>query len=462
MISPSQVRLTGIWRTSPFRLTCLLGAASIIGIAVLLSLVYAGTAKELMHRTDEILHHQADRLLALPSQQLPDGVRAQLVSGIPNINYFALVSRSGETVVGNIRLHDMPMTQRAEYNMETGNGHGPLRILIAPTRDGETLILARDDRLIRNLRHRLLSLFLLLGGASMVAMAGFAILVSVRPIRRVQQLQTVARAIETGHYDDRMPVDGKGDELDQLAETVNIMVDEVSRLVGQVKEATDAVAHDLRAPLTRLKGRWHHARKAEPGNEALVALAGASIDELDLVLARFSALLRISAIEAGSTDYFHPVDLAVIAEGIRDFYSPLAEEAGLRLGFAPEPPVSVWAQGDRELLFEAIGNLVDNAIKFAKTMVRIELAEADGNVLLRVIDDGPGITAASRESVLLRFHRGPGAEGRPGAGLGLSIVAAIAHLHRARLSLDDAGPGLIVELGLPTAGYDAAHHAEER
>ena len=295
------------------------------------------------------------------------------------------------------------------------------------------------------LRHTILAILLWTGGA--VVTTGFFVgaVLSIRPLRRVQQLAAAAREIGLGDFAVRMPLAGRGDELDMFANTVNEMVDQVERVVGQVKVVTDAVAHDLRTPLGHLRTRLYALSRGESGADA----AAMMLADLDLVLDRFTALLRISEIEAASgTARFAPTDLAPLLASIGDLYAPLAEEQNQRLTVTSGPPALVDADG--ELLFEAIGNLVDNAIKFtpAGGAVAIELIRASERWCVIVRDTGPGIAQADRAAVLRRFYRGQHTDDVAGSGLGLSIVAAIAHLHRAELTLDDAGPGLVVTLCL--------------
>jgi signal transduction histidine kinase len=270
-------------------------------------------------------------------------------------------------------------------------------------------------------------------------------LLSLRPLRRVADLQKAARKISLGHFDVRMPIIGHHDELDQFATTVNAMVEEVGRVVAQVKGVTDAIAHDMRTPLTRLRARLDEAARSTGAPPAFSALASQGREELDVVLARFAALLRISEIETGARrSGFRAVDLAVLLRASHQLYVPLAEDQGIRLDHRTAGLTMIGA--DEQLLFEAISNLIDNAVKFARSTVVIALHEEAERIEIEVRDDGPGIPIDEREAVLRRFHRGSNAADLPGSGLGLSIVAAIAHLHGATLRLDDAHPGLSARL----------------
>jgi signal transduction histidine kinase len=443
---PARLRFRDIRSTSTFRLSVLFGAIFVAGMIALLALVYVQTARELTARSDRILRAQAAALLAVTPERLPR-VIADANAGSPaNLSYAALFAADGERVTGNLTLPpalrpDLPADAR---DRATGR---PVRLLAVRTAGGETVVVGRDVGQIAGLRRTILAILLWTGGA--VVAAGFAIGValSLRPLRRVQSLAAAAREIGRGDFTVRMPLAGRRDELDTFARTVNEMIEQVERVVGQVKIVTDAVAHDLRTPLGRLRTRLHTLSRDEDGGGGATDM----LADLDLVLDRFTALLRISELEAATGEArFAAVDLAALLTSVADLYGPLADERDQRLSVASAASATV--DGDGELLFEAIGNLVDNAIKFTPVggTITLELAAAVGGWRIAVCDSGPGIAAGERSAVLRRFHRGQHAAGVPGSGLGLSIVAAIAHLHRADLALADAAPGLCVRLTLPS------------
>jgi signal transduction histidine kinase len=253
-----------------------------------------------------------------------------------------------------------------------------------------------------------------------------------------------------------MPIAGQGDELDQFAVTVNGMVEEVGRVVAQVKGVTDAVAHDLRTPLTRLRTHLHRSRRLPDLPPPLTSLIDKSIAELDLVLDRFTALLRIAELEAsGRRSGFDTVDLTRLMLAVRELFEPLAEERGITLAIGDLATASIRA--DEKLMFEALSNLIDNAIKFSPTdgHVEISVRRHAATTTIDVLDNGPGIPSDQRAAVLRRFHRGADVGTIPGSGLGLSVVAAIMHLHGFTIDLldagdsQDAGPGLIARISIP-------------
>jgi signal transduction histidine kinase len=245
----------------------------------------------------------------------------------------------------------------------------------------------------------------------------------------------------------RMPVRGRNDEFDRLSETLNRMLDEIERLLGSVRAVTNNVAHDLRSPLSRIRNCLEAALADKDQGRRDEAIEQAIV-EIDGVLLTFDALLSIADAEAGTgRRNLVPVDLAAIGHDVAELYEPLVEEQGLLFETAIDGPATV--PGSRQLLFQAIGNLIDNAAKYGAGGGRVSLTVrggAGGSAEVVVADRGPGIPEADRQRVLERFVRLDGSRSTPGNGLGLSLVAAIARLHDAVLKLDDNHPGLRVTL----------------
>lgn len=442
---PSErLRWRDVRATTPFRLTVLLGTLFLTGLWATLAFSYFLTAHELTARSDRILLARAKVLQAVPAAGLPMRIRSEIADAATGLSYFALASRAGELVTGNIDPH-MPMRLGHPFNLAPQPGlHGPLRVLAVRTGSGETIVLGRDISQIRDLRWRLLLILVASGIAGTAMILTAAVMLSRAPLRRVRDLERASRAIAAGDFDQRMPIAGRHDELDQFAGTVNRMVDEVAHVVAQVKTATDAIAHDLRTPLTRVRASLHRARQYFPSSQEAVLLERA-VSDLDAVIERFGALLRISELEAsGRRSGLRQLELARLLEDLIDLYQPLAEESGiaLRLSVTPGPPI----HADRELLFEAIGNLVDNAIKFARSRVVVRTGLLSGRPMVEIVDDGPGIPEEERDAVRRRFHRAQGASGIEGTGLGLAVVSAILHLHGFTLEFGEASPGLVARI----------------
>jgi signal transduction histidine kinase len=252
----------------------------------------------------------------------------------------------------------------------------------------------------------------------------------------------------------RLAVAGSGDEFDRLAESLNAMLERIEGLMTGVKHVSDNIAHDLKTPLTRLRNQAEEALRSAKSETDYRAALEATIEESDALIRTFEALLMISRAEAGEARaYMIHFDAAEAAESVAELYEPFAEEKGAKLVVEIERPLPV--QGNRELVAQALANLVDNAIKHgiaaAPGEIRISAHAANGRVLLTVSDLGPGIPAQDRGRVLERFVRLEESRSRPGAGLGLSLAAAVARLHGGELLLEDNAPGLRVSLALPAA-----------
>jgi len=436
------MRFAEVRRTTTFRLVALMGLAFLLAIVALLGLIYALTERELTLRTDTVLASTMAHFA--PPQGAMDAahVRAEMAAS-SGFSYFALVGGDGRLIAGSfvpppgLRSHPtgalvLPDGLALRYLTRAGPG-------------GEVLWVARNATQLGNLRVRVLWLLASSGIATVLVVAVAAVLLSLAPLRRIHLLTTLAGRIATGELALRMPVSPRGDELDRIAGVINTMVEEIARLLEQVKGATDAIAHDLRAPLAGLHARLGAMRAvAEPplGD----ALDGA-LESLDLVLGRFHALLRIAELEAANRQAgFAAVDLMALAAKVCELFEPLAEERGISLALS-----GAWGpivRGDEKLLFEALANLIENAIKFNAAGGHVALSiEAAGAIPAIVVrDDGPGIVPEARARVLRRFLRGEGVDHVPGSGLGLSLVAAIVHLHGFAMEMRDAAPGLEVRI----------------
>jgi signal transduction histidine kinase len=257
-----------------------------------------------------------------------------------------------------------------------------------------------------------------------------------------------------GDLGERMPVSGTGDELDRLSESLNAMLDQISRLMNGMKEVSSNVAHDLRTPLTRLRARAEDALRSQDPAGHKAALE-ANIAEADALLTTFNALLSIARAEAGQMrEGLQDTDLHSLLNDLAELYEPIAEEAGGTLTLSS--PGNATVRADRQLVAQALTNLLDNAVKYgadAKTGVpsislNVEKADAGGWVV-SVGDKGNGIAAADREHVKGRFVRLDKSRSQPGNGLGLALVESVMKLHGGRFTLEDSQPGLLARLWFP-------------
>jgi signal transduction histidine kinase len=318
-----------------------------------------------------------------------------------------------------------------------------IRGLVTTFPGGDRLLVARDIGHLDHFSARIRTA-VILGVILTFVIGGFTgFLVTRRSVGRIESINATSRAIMASGLDKRIPLRGTHDEWDAVAENLNLMLDRIQTLMGEVKQVSDNVAHDLRTPLTRMRGRLEKAYHTERTSEADQALIGDTIADLDSVLRIFASITRIAQIETQARKGgFRTVNLVEIAGEVVELYDAAAEQDSTRLSLAGEREVLV--TGDRDLLFDAIANLVDNAIKHGRAGGEVTVASetVEGRPVISVADDGPGIPPEQREHVFKRFYRLEQSRYTPGNGLGLSLVAAVAHLHGARVELLDNAPGL--------------------
>ena len=289
------------------------------------------------------------------------------------------------------------------------------------------------------------ALTLLLGGIG-------GVVLSRRVMRRLESINTISREIIEGDLSRRIPLNQEGDEFDALAANLNAMLDRIEELMDDVRRVSDSIAHDLRTPLARLRNRLEALRAGVETENCNPELAEQALRDADSLLQTFNALLRIARIETRKRrEGFGEVEMATLLRDVAELYEPLAEEKKQSLTL--EIDVAARMQGDRDLLFQAMANLLDNAIKYTppKGSIRITLEKEDNRGRITVADNGPGIPEDKRQAVWQRFYRLEKSRTSPGSGLGLSLVAAVARIHGITLQLEDNHPGLRVVCEFPAA-----------
>lgn len=455
------------WRASATRLLLVYGALFVVWGTVLVGVVQWETRRYLSTVTDQILEQRARYFSTLDRARLPEAMQAADAVYLQGVMAYGLFTAEGRYRFGNIarppaglpadgRVRELP--EGIARRDRPGDGRVGARGLALRLDSGELMVLARDTGVIEHvgaiLRQGLvwaLSLTLIPG-----LVGGY--LLGRGALQRVRRIEAAVQPIMRGRLDQRLPVSGRRDELDLLAGIVNAMLAELERRMGEVKSVCDNIAHDLRTPLTRLRAQLHRLQQGPLSeDERSALLAGCSAD-VDALLGRFAALLRISEMEdlrrrAG----FRSVELPALLRELQELYAPLAEDKAVNLDLRCEPDLPPIA-ADRELLFEALSNLLDNAVKFTPAGGRVQLCAGrhGRGIEFGVLDSGPGIPAGEREAVLQRFYRSARTCSLPGSGLGLSIVAAIARLHGFRLGIGEAEHGgARVTLYCPLRGLEA-------
>lgn len=436
------MRFSELRRTTTFRLSILYGALFALGTIALLWMVYVRSVVYMTARVDHIINIQAEALLHSPRPGLRRRLIEDLTLNGDRIIVFGLFSAGGERLAGNLptfpaELH--PNRDPIEIP-PTADFPSSARLIARPLPTGEILVVGRDVSQLEEMRSITVSALVWSGVLIILAVLVCGTALSIRPMQRIHRLRAVAQDIARGDLKRRMPTTQRRDELDMFADTLNYMMSEVERLMSEVQNATAVIAHDLLGPLANVTQQLRRLQAAEAVKHAEVARVTERIED---VLDRFRAILRLAELEAGQRRAgFKHVDLAQLVESAAQLYAPLAEEAGVRLLPIIERGIDV--EADPELLFEALSNLIDNAIKFSQRggTVQVRVGKDPARPQLIVQDNGPGIPSNERTAVLQRFYRVERNRPLPGSGLGLSVVAAILRLHDFDLLLEDADPGV--------------------
>ncbi len=459
------VRLTKLWRSSTFRLALVYIALLSVSVLVVFAFIYWATIGYMSRQIEAVI---AEDLNSLAERYRLNGLNALIAA----VNERATQDRSGYTLyalalpdgpkllAGNLKRWP-PHAGKAwvefdidDYIARGYNDDGDARARIAVLTGGELLLVGRDIDDLKEQRELIGNA--LLSGLAITGLLGLlgAVMISFGPVRKIETINKTSQAIMRGDLSRRIPLAGKDNDIDQLAANLNRMLDQIQSLMENVRHTSNDIAHDLRTPLTRLRARLESLCELQAEPEHRAALTEC-IAETDSLLATFNALLRIAQIEGGAAHgEFATVDLVVVVRDAVDLYEPLASDKGQRLDVLLARGAAISIAGDRDLLFQALVNLLDNAIKYthAGDCIEIDLKVLANAVEIVVADNGPGIPAPAREHVLRRFYRLEAHRSDPGNGLGLSLVAAVAKLHRGRLELADNNPGLRVSLILPSHG----------
>ena len=354
------------------------------------------------------------------------------------------------------------------YSLLLNLGGKPAHAMFAHTvlPGGYHLLVGRDQALFQPLTPRfwygLAAAVVVLLGAG--ALGGLMIRRAV--LQRVHGLRHTVQAIVAGDLSHRLAVQHGSDELNTLSVTINGMLDQIEQLVHGVRDVSNAIAHDLRTPLAELRSRLEELSLTRPGTEETYAEVEGAVADVDRVIRIFNALLRLAEIDTGMRrSGFVQVNASELAKQAVDFYQPAAELKGIAVTFRADEPTLV--SGDPVLLAQAIGNLIDNALKYSSSggVIAVQVqSRAAGAVEITVADNGPGIPDAEKPKVLTRFYRGDASRGTPGVGLGLTLVASVAKVHGGQLELNDNHPGLraqmVIAPGVAVTGKGSAPHAE--
>jgi signal transduction histidine kinase len=462
------MRAPEILRTPTFRLVGISSGAFALGMLVLFAFIYWQTAVYETHAIDGFIERQIGVLTEGDAEEMVRAVAAAKSLDETRVAFAGLFDRAGARLAGNLTVlpPDLPVDGQARpveaaVTIAGRPRNAAVRAAAARLPDGRIVVIARSTAEARQLQSVVLrALALGVIPALGLALAAGALL-SWRAQRRVRMVHLAAEKILRGNLGERLPDRGTIDDFDRLAGAVNRMLDEIERLLDEIKGVGGDIAHDLRTPLTRVRARLERGRESAGTKAALDDVVDNAIAGLDQTLNIITALLRITELEDGRRRAaFGEVDLSRIARDAAELYEPIAEAAGVTLGVEAERARLV--HGDRDLLLEAVANLVDNAVKFTPRggTVRIAVLDQESGPVLRVADTGPGIPPQEWELVLKRFYRSDKSRHLPGSGLGLGLVAAIVKLHNFRIAIGNAGPGSIFDI-VCTAAPPAARAARQ-
>ncbi len=448
-------------KTFSFRLALWYVGLFAVSATVIFGFIYWAAVTFMARQTDEIIETETWSLAEQYDQRGLGGLMMIIASRLRNDlarnNIYMLVDREYNYLAGNMRqwppaIEPKGLPEWFDISMTVNDEAKTLdaRVMIITLPGKVHLLVGREMSEVTRAR-TILSRSMALGLLFTVFLGlGWGQVMSSKLLSRLEDVNRASGEIMAGAMYRRIPVSGRGDEFDRLAESLNAMLDRIGDLLTAVRQVSDNIAHDLRSPLTRLRSRLELALLEAPEPAVQRQAIEDAIDQAEGIIATFNALLTIAQAEAsagrGEVD---PLDLSQLVSDASELYEPLAEDKDIT--FSTSVVADVALPGNRHLLSQALTNLLDNAVKYTPRggSVRVSLESGLHGPVLTVADSGPGIPEAERDNVLKRFYRLDQSRNTPGNGLGLSLVAAVARMHGATLSLDDNNPGLSVSLHFP-------------
>ncbi len=464
---------TGLIASTPFRLTVAYMGGFILAAALIVGFVFWRANALLTSNTVEALTSEVSALRRQFEAHGVSGLNAAINERVvaPGSNLYLLVDLVGHKLAGNLSALPAEFTRDGQggvFSYQGGSEGGGKQTRLAvgiplTVPGGLTLVVGRDIEDQRQFAATIGRVALWSVGLLSVLGVGAGILISRSVLARIETITDTSRKIMAGDLSGRIPLSGAGDELDRLSESLNAMLGRIEELIRALREVSDNIAHDLKTPLNRLRNRAEAALRDSAGPGAYRDALLKAMEEADELIKTFNALLLIARLEGGAVaESLSQEDPAAIIADVAELYDPVAEEAGMALEVAAERGLTLRA--NRELVSQAVANMVDNAIKYSKAdaagdgaagarpVIEVSLQQAGEAIAIVVADRGPGIAHEDRERALQRFVRLEKSRSQPGAGLGLSLVAAVARLHGGTIRLEDNAPGVRAVLTLPVQG----------
>lgn len=464
-------RLTALYRTTAVRLSALYLLLFATCAAFLVFYVSSMSEGLLQQQMREAVAQETGQIERVFDNNGMNGLLRTLERRArqPGANLYIIASPTGEVLAGNVASlqpgvldtegwTEMPFRYRRyqeESNRERHMAHAQVIVLS----NGLRVLVGRDLGEPEHFRVLVRQALMVALGVMGIGALAIWYLIGRNALKRMDRMSGASQRIMAGDLSQRLPTSGSGDEFDRLSESLNTMLGRIERLNEGLKQVSDNIAHDLKTPLTRLRNKAE-AALAGTGKAADYRTAlEETIGESDQLIRTFNALLMISRVEAGQAPAeMSAIDISGIARDSAELYEPVAEDCGLKL--VTDIADGIEIKGNRELVGQALGNLIDNAVKYAEGSggepdIRVSLARRDGDVVLSVADSGPGVPDDKREEVVKRFVRLDASRSKPGTGLGLSLVGAVMEMHQGRLELDATHPerennrGLTVRMVFP-------------
>ena len=447
--------------SSTFRLALLYVILFTVSVLLIFSFIYWSSVRYMATQSDSAIQTEIQTLAERYENRGVPGLRRLILDRITRqqptgSSLYLLSDPLGRPIVGNISRWPQVTAEDGwlNFNLDTSDRDDPelhpARARRFQLSGGFQLLVGQDIHELKLAQRRIITA--LSWGVILTLVLGLAggFFISRTMLTRLEIINETSQRIIAGDMKQRIPVSPRQDEFDRLSGNLNRMLDQIQELMDGIRQVSDNIAHDLKTPLFRLRQKLE-AMNVEAGSSAShTQVLQDALAEADRLLNLFNALLRIARLESESSKTaMTMLSLSELADDVAELYEPLAEEKQQSLSVETPQPISLFA--DRDMLFQALANLLDNAVKYTPKggSIRLSLSSQEHSVIIRVCDNGPGVAVDQREKVFHRFYRTDTSRSTPGNGLGLSLVKAVVRLHDGRVSLLDNDPGLCVELNLP-------------
>ena len=448
------MNLAEAFQTTTFRWSLAIAAALLLQSATLAGLFYFMTARHAVAEVDKALVEDCRAIRGLSREAVAGAVRKRIAGDVHRVDLTGLFDARGRVLAGNIAtlppslaVEDGPQVVDLVRTEPADPVPNPSRSIACATVDGGRVVFARDMDELDYISDLARSALLGVTVPVLLMAAGLGLLIGQRAQRRLSRVEAAIGEVMAGDLNKRLPVQSSHDPFDRLSRAVNVMLDQLEVAIGDIRCLGDDIAHELRTPLTRLRARLERGCHDAADQAEFRKVGERAIRDIDHALSMVSAILRIRAIEEAKRGAeFKEIELKSLLEDAADLYGPIAEDK--RIAFSLDAERAAMVVADRDLLMEAVCNLIDNAIKFTPPGGRVTctLGNRKNAPVLRIADDGAGIAVGERSAVVRRFHRGTRHGATDGHGIGLSLVTAIVRLHGFELEIGDAGPGCEVAI----------------